>query len=215
MIRNIVFDMGGVLYHWSPEIAFRDYGEEDGQILYDAVYGSPDWRRLDRGDIGEDDLIALASARVPDRLKPEVVRLARWYELTGPVEGMEELADELHGAGYPLYLLSNTSRAFHSFRGRIPALRFFTGEFISADHRLLKPDPEIFRAFLAEFGLRAEESLFIDDWEPNVEGARSVGMEGIRFDGSARDLRNALSARNLLPSVPMPVSEAEPKGKEP
>ena len=204
MIRNIVFDMGGVLYHWSPEIAFRDYGEEDGRILYDSVYGSPDWKRLDSGDIGEDDLIALASARVPDRLKPEVVRLTRWYELTGPVEGMEELADELHGAGYPLYLLSNTSRAFHSFRGRIPALRFFTGEFISADHRLLKPDPAIFRAFLAEFGLTAEETLFIDDWAPNIVGARSVGMEGIVFDGSADSLREALAGLGILPPISHP-----------
>lgn len=201
MIRNIVFDMGGVLYRWSPEIAFRDYPGEDGRLLYDAVYGSPDWRRLDRGDIDEDELITLASARVPDRLKADVVRLARWYELTGPIEGMETLARELHEVGYPLYLLSNTSRAFHAFRTRIPALRYFAGEFISADHRLLKPDPEIFRVFLAEYGLTAEESLFIDDWGPNVESARSVGMEGIVFDGGAGSFRKALADLNLLPPV--------------
>ena len=204
MIRNIVFDMGEVLYHWFPQIAFRDYPEEDGRLLYDAVYGSPDWRRLDRGDIDEDELIALASSRLPDRLKPEATRLARWYELTGPVEGMEELAKDLSEAGLPLYLLSNTSRAFHAFRGRIPALRYFTGEFISADHRLLKPDPAIFRAFLAEFGLTAEETLFIDDWAPNIEGARSVGMEGIVFDGSADSLREALAGLGILPPISHP-----------
>ena len=198
MFRNIVFDMGEVLYHWFPDIVFRDYPEEDGRLLYDALYGSPDWRRLDRGDIDEEDIIPLAQARVPDRLKPRIARLARWYELTGPVEGMEELVRDLAERGHPLYLLSNTSRAFHEFRVRIPALRYFSGEYISADHGLLKPDPAIFTDFLREFGLAAEESLFIDDWAPNIEGARSAGMDGIVFDGSADSLRKELAARGLL-----------------
>lgn len=198
MIRNFVFDMGEVLYHWFPEVAFRDYPGEDGRLLYDALYSSPDWRRLDRGDIDEEDIIPLAEARVPDRLKPEIARLARWYLLTGPVEGMETLCRDLAEGGHPLYLLSNTSRAFRQFRVRIPALRYFTGEYISAEHGLLKPDPAIFRDFLGEFGLTAEESLFIDDWAPNIEAARSVGMEGIVFDGSADSLRRELSARGLL-----------------
>ena len=148
--------------------------------------------------IDEEDIISLAEARVPDRLKPEIRRLARWYELTGPVEDMEALCGDLAGAGFPLYLLSNTSRAFHEFRVRIPALRFFTGEYISADHGLLKPDPAIFRDFLGEFGLTAGETLFIDDWSPNIEAVRSVGMEGIVFDGSADSLRRELASRGLL-----------------
>lgn len=198
MIRNIVFDMGEVLYHWFPQIAFRDYGEEDGRILYDAVYGHPDWRRYDRGDFDEDGMIARASERLPDRLKPEAARLVRWYELTGPVDGMEDLARELHGKGYPLYLLSNTSRAFHAFRSRIPALRYFRGEYISADHGLLKPDPAIFRDFLGEFGLTAGETLFIDDWGPNIDGAKSTGMDGIVFDGNAENLHAELKKRGIL-----------------
>ena len=178
MIRNIVFDMGEVLYHWFPDIAFRDYPQEDGRLLYGALYGSPDWRRLDRGDIDECDIIPLAEARVPDRLKPEIRRLARWYELTGPVEGMEALCGELSEKGYSLYLLSNTSRAFHEFRSRIPALRYLKGEYISADHGLLKPDPAIFTDFLGEFGLTAEETLFGDYWAPHGDAARSLCMDG-------------------------------------
>ena len=198
MIKVIVFDLGGVLYRWPPENVFRNTPAEDERILYQAVYGSPDWRRLDHGDIDEAELIALATARVPERLKPEIPRLVRWYELSGPVEGMEALARELFEKGFSLYLLSNTSRAFHRFRSRIPALRFFRGEFISADHGLLKPDPEIFRVFLDEFGLTAEETLFIDDTPYNIEGARSVGMGGIVFDGSPDSLRRTLAGQGIL-----------------
>ena len=197
MIRNLVFDMGGVLYRWEPETALRLYPGEDGRILYGAVYGSPDWRRQDSGEIDEDGMIAAARARLPDRLKPEAARLVRWYELTGPVPGMEELARDLSDKGYPLYLLSNVGFAFHKFKSMIPAFKYFTGEFISAEHGLLKPDPEIFRVFLGEFGLRAEESLFVDDVAANIEGARAAGMEGIVFEG-AENLRKQFRERGIL-----------------
>ena len=197
MIRNLVFDMGGVLYRWEPETALRLYPGEDGRILYGAVYGSPDWRRQDSGEIDEDGMIAAARARLPDRLKPEAARLVRWYELTGPVPGMEELARDLSERGYPLYLLSNVGFAFHKYKSMIPALKYFTGEFISAEHRLLKPEPEIFRVFLGEFGLRAEESLFVDDVAANIEGARAAGMEGIVFEG-AENLRKQFRERGIF-----------------
>lgn len=41
MIHNIVFDMGGVLYRFEPEIAYCEYPGEDGQILYDAPFSVP------------------------------------------------------------------------------------------------------------------------------------------------------------------------------
>ena len=197
MIRNIVFDMGGVLYRWEPETAYRLYPGEDGRILYEAVYGSPDWRRQDIGEIDEEGMIAAASARVPERLRSAAVRLVRWYDLTGPVPGMEELARDLYEKGHPLYLLSNVGFAFRKFRDLIPALRYFRGDFISAEHNLLKPDPEIFRVFCKTFGLKAEECLFIDDVSANIEGARSAGLCGILFEGADR-LREQLAEQGIL-----------------
>ena len=49
MIQNIVFDMGGVLYRFEPDLPYREYPGEDGKILYNAIFGSPDWRRQDLG----------------------------------------------------------------------------------------------------------------------------------------------------------------------
>lgn len=189
--------MGGVLYRFEPDLPYSEYSGEDGKILYDAIFGSPDWRRQDLGEIDEDEMISLASARVPERLHPAVARLVRWYELTGPVLGMAELAQELSEKGHSLYLLSNVGFAFHKFRNLIPALRYFKGEFISAEHGLLKPDPKIFHKFMTTFGVCAEDCLFIDDIAPNIEGARSVGMEGIVFE-SANQLRRHLGDIGIL-----------------
>ena len=197
MIRNIVFDMGGVLLHWRPEKAYENASKEDGELLYRAVCGSPDWRAFDHGDFDEAGMIARAKSRLPERLHEDAVRLVRWYEPTDPVDGMESLTEELKHRGFSLYLLSNTSEAFHRFRTRIPALRHFTGEFISADCHLLKPDPAIFGAFLKAFGLQAEESLFIDDSPPNAEGAETVGMDALVFTDALR-LRGGLREKGIL-----------------
>ena len=61
------------------------------------------------------------------------------------------------------------------------------GIIISGREHLLKPYPEIYQLLLSRYDLKAEECVFIDDREDNVEGARKVGMEGIVFT-SVNDL---------------------------
>jgi len=52
---------------------------------------------------------------------------------------------------------------------------------VSGEVGLVKPDPEIFELALDRFGLSRENCLFIDDNEPNVVGARQVGIAATRF----------------------------------
>ena len=52
---------------------------------------------------------------------------------------------------------------------------------VSGEERLLKPDARIYRVLLSRYGLKPEESIFLDDNAANVEGARAVGMASERF----------------------------------
>ena len=70
--------------------------------------------------------------------------------------------------------------------------------FVSADYGLLKPDKAFFDTAISHFGLRAEECLFIDDREDNVQGAAEAGVSGIVFGGSAERLREELANRKLV-----------------
>jgi 2-haloacid dehalogenase len=67
---------------------------------------------------------------------------------------------------------------------------------ISGEVGVGKPDPAIFRAFLARFGLTAGETVFIDDWDRNVATASSLGIVAIQFKGAAK-LRADLRALGL------------------
>jgi HAD superfamily hydrolase (TIGR01509 family) len=62
---------------------------------------------------------------------------------------------------------------------------------VSGEEHLLKPSAAIYNCLLERYGLRAEESLFVDDNLANVEGARAVGMQGVQFI-SAEELERTL-----------------------
>ena len=47
----------------------------------------------------------------------------------------------------------------------------------------MKPDPRIFQLALQRFGIKAEETVFIDDNPNNVAGANALGIKGILFEG--------------------------------
>jgi putative hydrolase of the HAD superfamily len=47
--------------------------------------------------------------------------------------------------------------------------------------KLIKPDPEIYKLCLTRFGLKPEESVFVDDTAVNVEAANELGIHGIVF----------------------------------
>ena len=57
------------------------------------------------------------------------------------------------------------------------------GIVVSGHEKISKPDERIYRLLLDRYGLKAEESVFIDDRPANIEAARRVGMQGIVYTG--------------------------------
>ena len=111
-----------------------------------------------------------------------------------PVEGILELLQTLKKNGYRLYLLSNAAIRQHEYWARAEASKLMDGTLISADVKLLKPDPQIYQTFLKKFDLKAEECVFIDDTPINVEGALYENMAGIVFNMNANALKQTLCA---------------------
>lgn len=200
MIRNIVFDMGGVLLHYDPShfVDLLHVSPEDKALLMREVFNTVTWFRMDRGTIGEEEAAAAMKKNLPSRLHGAADRLIQWWELElRPVDGMEELLRELKELGYGVYLLSNATLRQPEYFGRVPASRYLDGRMVSAFYQLLKPQHEIFEAMLREFALKAEECFFVDDSVANVEGAYCAGIDGAVFDGDVSRLRRALNAAGV------------------
>ena len=110
-----------------------------------------------------------------------------------PIEGAREFCETLKEKGYKVYVLSNASDLFYVYFPKFLPLDFFDGVFVSADYRMLKPDVEIFYAFLEKYGLKADECLFVDDLPENVAGAATAGMNTFRFTGDYDAVLNQLA----------------------
>jgi 2-haloacid dehalogenase len=97
-----------------------------------------------------------------------------------------------------VYGLSNWStETFPLLQHRYQFLPELDGYLLSGMARVAKPDEEIFRIFLARFGRNAEDCVFIDDTQANVDAARRLGFNAILFT-SARQLRVALVKIGVL-----------------
>jgi len=127
----------------------------------------------------------------------------RWDEMLGGlIPGMEGLVGELRAAGAALYAITNWSaETFPLARERFPLLGVFDGAVVvSGEVGLVKPEPRIYELALERFGLRPEQCLFIDDNEPNVAGARRVGIAATRFvDAATLRAHPAVAAHLVTP----------------
>lgn len=195
MIRNIIFDMGGVLIQFDREYFIRRLGvaPADERLLMNEVFRSLEWAQLDRGTIPEANAIANICARLPQRLHEAASNLiTRWDNPIIPMEGMYELVEELKDRGYGVYLLSNATIRHHDYWPNIPASRFFDGTLVSADVKLVKPQPELYTLLCETFGLVPSECFMIDDMPQNIEGAYEANLAGFVFNDDVAALRNAL-----------------------
>lgn len=179
-MKNIVFDLGGVLFardkaKCTPE--FHDF------FTFIRSEPMPEfWVEYDRGALTLDAVTDILS-RINDcpRAKcEEYLRLS--IDMQEPVQPTERLIGELKAAGYKLYVLSNMSREFIDFLRRIPVYGLFDGEVVSCEVGVVKPEPEIYRLLLDRYGLDPAETLFIDDRPANIVAAAELGIRGQLFD---------------------------------
>ena len=198
-VRNVVFDIGGVLLDWNPRHLYRGLVADPAEVEWFLTeVCTPEWNAtLDAGRSFDEACDELAAEH------PEHAALVHAWKrqdemIVGEVPGTAEIVRSLRARSVPLFLLTNMPT--HVFAARMVAydvLHVFDGAVVSGDEGVLKPSHEIFRRLLDRFDLAAAETLFIDDSELNVEGARAAGLQAHHFTGAA-DLRRALGELGLL-----------------
>ena len=204
MIRNIVFDMGKVLVGYDPVAVCRQYTDsaDEIELLRRELFASEEWTLLDWGMITEEEAMSRVKNRLPDQRMRDMADacMAHWHEYNiMPVAEMGDLVKELKEKGYGIYLCSNMSLRLRVFEDQLPGIQYFDGILVSAEEKLLKPDPAIYERLFEKFGLKAEECFFIDDLPANIEGAKKCGMDGYCFaDGNIGKLREELKKRGIL-----------------
>lgn len=201
MIKNILFDMGGVLLKFEPQM-FVDrlkLPPEDGQILLREVFHSAEWVCLDRGSMTPEEAFRSMCTRIPECLHGAAREVfEHWDRPRLAMEGSYELVRDLSEKGYGLYLLSNAGVKHREYWPDLPVSKFFGDRLmISAFHDLLKPEAEFYEKAFELFSLDRRECLFIDDNACNIEAAWRIGLDGIVYHGDAALLRQRLREKGV------------------
>lgn len=187
MIKNIIFDLGGVLldidYQKSID-AFKNRGIDDFEDMFSQFKADELFEKLETGKISETDFYAAIKKRTGHTIVNEEIDQA-WNALilSFRKESLEIL--EKLSADYKLYLLSNTNNIhlkyfkslFTRETGKPLLDAYFIKAWYSSEVGLRKPGQEIFQFALQEENLVAAETLFIDDTLANIETAQKLGFK--------------------------------------
>ncbi|MFT3700837.1 MAG: HAD family phosphatase [Agriterribacter sp.] len=190
MTKNIIFDMGNVIIDIDiPKTfeAFAALANIPVQKATDFFQTKGYYNAFEIGNIKEEEFRASIRKDFGAHLTDDVIDKA-WCSLllAMPVERLDRIK-ELK-SNYRIFLLSNTnsihikevcrraSLTGHDF------LALFDIPFVSYEMKLMKPDIKIYQQVLQQANIQAEESVFIDDNETNIQVAASVGIQTIHLD---------------------------------
>jgi len=192
-VKNILFDLGGVLYHIDYQLtidAFEKLGVKNFHKHFSQKEQNKLFDRLETGKIREERFIMEMKMLLPRCTKKEI--LCAWNAL---LIGMpKENIDLLNKISkkYRIYLLSNTN-AIHIKRiyeqlNKEYDLRslnsFFTKVYLSHEIGRRKPDRETFNWVLKDAGIMAQETLFIDDSNQHIQSAQSIGIRVLSWQSN-------------------------------
>ncbi len=203
MIKNIIFDVHKVLRilnndtleNYLPEKMFAKYKTRYAGIMskdyIKRVYHNTIFTTYDLGLIERDDLIVRLSEKYNEPL--EVVRAVMDERLSKNrnviFDKMIKFIKELRRAGYKTFILSNMGEDMARVLTEMIGAENFDDILFSCDAHFVKPDPQIYNYALSKFEIKAEESLFIDDYAENLVPFKALGGKTYLFDYTKMDLQ--------------------------
>ncbi|MDO4662993.1 MAG: HAD family phosphatase [Tissierellia bacterium] len=180
MIKNIIFDMGGVLIEFAGPIYVRNHYKDDIYLI-DELFHSKDWEKVDLGLAKEEDLIEKFTRKYPDKKDEIEDILLNWHKEV--IYKNTDIIDKLKN-DYKIYALTNMGENHFNYLSDRNFFDRFDGVIASYKLHLIKPDNRIYEKLLEEFDIDPTESIFIDDNKKNIKASEKLGFNSILYDGN-------------------------------
>lgn len=186
MIKNLIFDVGGVLFDYRWKEMFMDYGLDDDNAIRvgTQMFNDPDrtWDIFDLGIKSDEEITDIFCKKYPG--DEDVIR---WFIRHGeymqvPRPKVWKKVHELKQKGYKIYILSNYPESlFKKHTEYADFMDDIDGLMVSYMIHKAKPAEDIYKALCDKYGLDRSESIFFDDRSENVEGAIKFGMKSVKI----------------------------------
>ena len=189
-IRWILFDLGNVLVSHIPCGTRKIAGHLgiDIDSLHSFLLDMDASRRLCTGEMDPAAMTAMLNSRFSGRITPQMI--VAWFgpEVENVYPEIPPLIASLAGR-YSLGILSNTFFGHWDYFITTDLARRFKAMLPSHLLGCVKPDPRIYAESLKRIRAEPAETLFIDDREENVAGARGAGINAFRSESPADTIR--------------------------
>lgn len=191
-IKNIIFDLGGVIINLDIPKTISEFNKLSTQpfeSIYSQLQQTPIFDLFDKGQITVTDFFSELKKTLPNNIPDEKLLFAWNAMLLDFPKHRLELLNKLK-PNYRLFLLSNTNESHvlefekilfssHGYKNLEP---FFEKVYYSCRMNMRKPNIDIFEFVLNENNLIAEETLFMDDSPQHVEGALTLGVKAMLLE---------------------------------
>lgn len=206
-IKNIVFDLGGVIINLDIPRTISEFNKlstKPFESIYTQLQQSPIFDLFDKGQISESDFFLQLKYHLKEGVTDTQMKEA-WNAmlLDFPIHRLQLLSTLK--SNYRLFLLSNTNETHitqlesdlykeHGYNNLEP---FFEKVYYSCRIGMRKPDSEIFEFVLNQNNLNAHETIFIDDSPQHVAGAIKIGIQSYLLPRD-KDVSDLISELSLL-----------------
>lgn len=194
IIKNIVFDLGGVILKDKPNSVLEKL-EIDNNIYYELNRFFDNWEKLDLGEETLEEKFKQCnfSKNIKDKYKDFLLNYYKYRDID---IRLIDCINRLKSNGYNIYILSdNNKECFEHYKNQSD-FKNIDGWILSCDYHTSKKDGKLFDILIDSFGLNPNECYYIDNNINNIEEANKHGINGYLFNAKEdinklyNDMRN-------------------------
>ena len=185
MIKNIVFDLGGVLIDFKPEKYLEHIGfsKEDINLFTQIVFYGKEWNAYNSSKYNAEQTEKNLIQNYPqysDKIK-QIFKNINYKYILFEMKDTSNYLKELKNKGYYIYILSDLSKDSYTYNRQFDFFHYVEGGIYSFEVGSTKPNKNNYETLLKKYNLLPKETVFIDDRLENIEAANHYGIHGIQF----------------------------------
>ena len=185
MIKNIVFDIGGVLVDFIPTRYLKHIGlnDNESELFSNIVFFGQEWSEYNSNKINVNDMKEILSKNHPQyaNIINKIITNIDYNYILFEKHDTSQYLKQLKNEGYKIYLLSDLSKDSYSFNKKFDFFNYIDGGVYSFEIGSNKPNEINYKVLLKKYNIIPNETLFIDDNINNINAGNKLGIIGILY----------------------------------
>ena len=185
MIKNIVFDIGGVLVDYMPKryLKYIGFSDEEAKLFNNIIFWGKEWFEYSSNKYDVNKMKELLLKNYPqyaNKINKIITNIDYYYILFEKIDTTQYLK-QLKNEGYRIYLLSDLNIDSYNFNKQFDFFNYIDGGVYSFEVGSTKPNEINYKTLLNKYDLIPNETIFIDDNMNNINAGSKLGIISILF----------------------------------